>query len=193
LEDAVKATQKVLLSRDAVIITYLKMLRVTFNQSTGIQLQLKSAQLKNIDSLLEQLTKNQELAAKAVSRQQVAEVVTQFDAISPVLQETSSQALIIMSYGRVQSLFDKTKAIKNEMSTYIEQQPLGALKLSEKKRAFDQINQTMEGVETELKEVLSSFNDEDDRRNDTQVVEQLNQAYAGISRTLSYLQEVLTN
>jgi hypothetical protein len=193
LEDAVKATQKVLLTRDEVLITYMKMLRLTFGETTGIQLQLKNDQLKSIDAVIVALEKNKDLASRAVSRDQISLTVADFTLLKPTLQQVSSRTLLITSYGKVQALFDKTVAARNEIKTHILEEQTDALKLSEKQRAFDQIDQTVKGVDQSLKSTLAVFAPTTSSQQSTESDELLNQAYAGISRTLSYLQEVLTN
>ncbi len=192
LEDAVKATQKVLLSRDDVLITYLKMLRMTFSQTNGIQLQLKNDQLKNIDNLLVLLNKHSEETGHAVTKDQISGSVLSFSYISSLMQNTSSQVFLIMSYGKVQALFDKTVVIRNEVKSHVEQQQTDALKLSEKQRAFSQIDQTVDDADIQLKNVLSSLTTPQ-KYGGTQPAEGLNLAYAAVSRTLTYLQEVLNN
>lgn len=192
LEEAVKSTQKVLLSRDEVLLTYLKMLRLTFTQTTGVQLQLKNNQLKIIDALIMAINRNKDLASHAVTRVQADQAALDFAAFSPLLQQISSQTILIMSYGKVQSLFDKTVTVRNEIKTHVLQQETDPLKLSEKQRAFVQIDQTVDLVDFQLKGVLAGLSGGQNFQT-TQTGEQLNQAYAGISRTFAYLDEVLAH
>jgi len=192
LEDAVKSTQKVLLSRDDVLITYTKMMQITFSQSTGIQLDLKNGELKFFDSILSDLNKNHDEAGLATSRDTVEQVAVDFSPISSELQSAISESQLLMSYGKVQALFDKTVVTRDDIKTHVLAQQTDALKLSEKQRAFVQIDDTVTMVDSELKAVLNSFTNPS-TYNNTQPTENLNQAYAGISRTLSYLGEVLNN
>lgn len=192
LEDAVKSTQKVLLSRDEVLITYTKMIQITFSQVTGVQLDLKNGQLKYFDYILSELNKNHDEAGLATSRDKVSQVAIDFTPIGSEIQSAVSEAQLLMSYGKVQALFDKTVTARDDIKKHVLAEQTDALKLSEKQRAFVQIDGTVGMVDTQLKTVLNSFTNPS-TYNNTQPTENLNQAYAGISRTLSYLGEVLNN
>lgn len=199
LEDAVKSTRQVLLSRLDVLLTYTQMMRLQLIQTDGIDLQLKQTELKKIDILIQDLKKNQALTNGALDKAHIDQAIIQFNAMSDELKSYSNETRSLILYGNIQAVFDKTVAARDNIKTTIEQGEMDPLRLSEKKRAFDQIDQTVQATALQLKNILLQMQQlvslnatsQTNTISNGDINDSLGGAYAGISRALSYLREVV--
>jgi len=200
LEEAVKTTRQVMLARTEVLYTYLQMLRTTLQQTQGIEFGLKQNQMNKLTQLLIDFKQHHVEVDSAVDRSSIAQAVTDFGALQKRFQDVSFQTLTLISYGRVQSVYDKTVSIEGDIKQHVEQNETDALRLSEKQRAFAQIESTFSDTDVLLKKVLTNLEANLNPQKGQQyytgglnVNDSLSSAYGGISRSLSFLQEVLNN
>ena len=198
LEEAVKTTRKVMLSRTEVLYTYLQMLRLTLQQTQGIEFGLKQNQINKLTQLLIDFKQHHVEVDSAVDRSSITKTVADFVALQKRFQDVSFQTLTLISYGRVQSVYDKTVSVESEIKQHVEQNETDALRLSEKQRAFVQIENTFTYTSSLLKQVLTNLEANLNPQKGQQyfgggleVSDNLSKAYGGVSRSLSFLQEVL--
>ncbi len=201
LEEAVRATRQVLLSRTDVLITYLTTSRISFDQTTGIELVVKQKELTDLDQLLSDLITYRAHVESALNRAQIAAAVAEFMPLQQRIQTMSGNIQSLIVYGKVQSLYDKTNSVKDEIKVYMNKKETDALRLSQKQRGMEEIENTLQNSHGFLQEILLSVHQSilGDQEHQSvggtvsysQISDPLGQAYAGISRTLNFLKEIL--
>jgi hypothetical protein len=195
LEDAVKSTKAVMESRLIVIRTYVQMLRLTLTQTTGIDLSAKTTQLTKIDGLVTDIKNHQTELDAASDRSQLQKVATDFAALQPKIQSVAFQSLSFIAYGKVRAVYDKTVAVEGEISDHVNQSETDALRLAEKKRGFDEVDRNLQSVDAALKKTFFNITRTDQKEftadSYSTMLQDLNTSYAGISRGISFLKEIL--
>jgi len=185
LEEAVRKTKIVLLSRNEVLETHLLFLKLNVQKTPGIDLQTKDNYIKLLDAYLEALKKNQRTLETADDRRELSEVTLEFSTFASSIQSFSSNLAALIQYGHIQSVYDKTATIHKEVEEAIEQEP-NALKLGEKRRAMEEINALVQLTNSQLQVIREGY-----RGGQNPGSAGLNQIYGNISQTLVYLKEVL--
>jgi hypothetical protein len=194
LEGAVRATRQVMLSRDDVLISYLMLLQLNLAQTKGIDISLKNSQLSAIDAVVKDVKKHRLGVDAAVDRSKILTMVTDFIPLQKTVQNSAYKTLTLITYGRMQTVYDKTQAIFQEVQQTTESEEKDALRLAEKKRAFEQIKRDLEGVDGQLKNVknyISQNESEFSQSSLSQVTEDLGEVYGSLSLAISHLQEVV--
>lgn len=192
LEEAVQSARKVMLSRIQVLTTYISLLKQTLLETKGIDLKLKGEHIATIDLLLDEMTAHRRAIEKAADRTDVNALVDSFDKLQPEIETSAFKSLTLITYGNMRSVYDKTLSVRNEVQQNIEQNETDALKLSEKKRGFEEISRNLQDVETALGKVEEQMTDEKAEFSSTtysEVVTGLSSVYGGLSRSISYLHE----
>lgn len=193
LEEAVRATRQVMLSRSDVMITYFTLLKVTLMDTPGIDVNAKKVQLAKLDKLLNDLQTHQIHVGTATDRPSIAQMVGEFAPIEKQAENISTGTVLLISYGNIQAVYDKTISVKNEIRTEIESNEPDPLQLATKKRGLDEIDRQLDDVSFQLKKtqntVTSSQNDASFYSQTTQ--DNLSSIYSALSRTLSLLGEII--
>lgn len=197
LEVTVQATRKVMLSRITVLQTYVQILKMMVEETSGIDVADKTALLQQLDDTLSRCKTHQELVEQAADRQHIASAVTDFQSFSNQITNTTYKSLSYISYGRLQSVYDKMVAVKSEVESDLEQREQNGLKLGEKRRAMDEINQNLDNTRDQLQAVRQSFQPDRlgrainfDSGTYGNTVSSLNQIYADLFKNLTFLREV---
>jgi hypothetical protein len=191
LEDSVKATRKVMVTRDEVLQTYIQLVKLILIQTRGIDVSVKKQQLDTLDQVLQDLKKHQAQLEVTTDRSGLSQRVADFAWIGSEVENVPQTVFLLVSYGKVQALYDKTVVVKNEVKNYVEQNEKDALRLSEKRRGFTEIDQTLDAAGVELKSTFADittpqkYGSQNGKTSDN-----LYAAYGGISRTMSYLKEI---
>ncbi len=196
LEEAVQATRKVMISRGQVLETYLKLLKLTLQQTTGIEIALKGKQMEELDELLLTLKSFNGKVDTSTERSKIAERVTEFVPLTKDIQNASYHSLSLITYGRMQTTYDKTLAIKQEVSDHIEKNEQNALKLGEKRRGLLEIDRNLAQLNTQLLKTRQTIEKKD--RDNTEssydsVADDMSDIYAGLLKALGFLRETLRN
>jgi hypothetical protein len=195
LEEAVRSTRQVMLSRVIILRTYFDILKVQLINTKGVDLNMKNAQVQKLDASLQNLQKHQAKVEKATDRDSLLVVETEFGDFEEDLQLTSYLTSNMIAYGNLQSVYDKTRVVTNEIIDQAQKSETNALILAEKKRGFTEINRTLDGVGESLKSVKiileKTQKDLKTGNNLSESDSQFNTIYSGIAQSLSFLDEVL--
>jgi hypothetical protein len=199
LEVSVKATRKVMISRAIVLQDYIQMLNLVVRDTAGIDVKEKEKLLAQLTDLNLRLKAHQQLAEQAIDRTSVQKVAGDFAVISPSITSMSYKAMSYISYGRLQTVYDKMISVRDEVTTQLSAQESNGLKLGEKRRALDEINRNLQSTNDRLQKVHSmflpnSFSAEPkfEQGMFSQTVQSLTSIYAELYRNLSFLREVIS-
>ena len=197
LEEVVQSTRTVMLSRGAVLLTHLHLLRVSLQNTPGIDLNVKALQLKKIDAAIAALTLHISHVQSAQDKPAIAVMSAEFASIEPQFEGLATETLSLITYGNIQAVFDKTLTVKDEVQKAVFAEETDAIALSAKKRGLDEIDRNLNDVGSVLKGVqtneTASLNSQRSSQGSQNIGSDLNTVFAGLSRTLSLLQEEVTN
>ncbi len=198
LEDAVRSTQQGMLARVTVLQSFMEMTRLQLEQTSGIDLTTKDTQLKQDDSVIEKLKAHRLAVEASNDRTKILQVALEYLTLSAEVNDAGYHSLAMINYGQLQTIYDKTIAIRDDVTATVEQNEKNPLVLSEKRRALDEINRSVETVNTQLvdaredlKPSKSSARSFYSRSRYNSYVDNLSDIYGNLSRNLDYLQEIM--
>lgn len=196
LETAVKSTQKVMQSRTDVLMTYMKILSIMITQTPGIDVGEKEKLLKELTSVHDRLKLHQDVVKLAVDRIQLDRAVADFNSFSGQITQVTYKASAYRSYGKMQSVYDKTVTIRGEIIKHIEAEESNGLQLGEKRRALAEIDRQFQSASIQLNDVRVSFQSTQNRPASfsdsflNRTIEDLGVVYGDIYRAISFFREV---
>jgi len=196
LEEAVRSTRQVMLSRLDVIQTYFTMAKLTLENTKGLETDVKAVTLKDLDSLSTELKIHRAAATAASDRTGLLAVTTEFAGLDPRISTLSNKLSYLVAYGRLQTVGDKTSTIKKELQEVVEQTETAPLKLAERKRGLDEVQRNLNQVDQLLVKMRSQLNpvlNKDNNISSTNISADLSIIYGGLSRSITYLQELVKN
>lgn len=198
LEVAVQATRKVLISRTTVLQDYLGILKLMLNETSGIDVGEKTQLLQELDAAQARLKVHQQLVEQAIDRNLILNSVKDFNTISQDLTTVSYKSLSYLSYGRLQTVYDKTLVVRNEVAAQLEEREKNGLALGEKRRALDEIDRNLAATRDTLNKIHTGFVPVQGMQQPRftsesfgQTVATLSQVYADLLRNLTFLREVI--
>lgn len=195
LEEAVRQTRQVMLTRTDVLLTYLLISRLTLQNTKGIDTAVKSDALQQIDTLTNDLKTHRKSIEVSSDRTTLLSTATQFTPLAQRVTTLSKRISFLVGYGNLQTVDDKTVTIKQELQQQIEQSETDPLALASKRRGLDEVQRNLDQVKTPLVKVRTAL----DPKNKNQdalsydVTAAFSTIYGGLSRSLSYLQELVKN
>jgi hypothetical protein len=194
LEEAVKATQKVMIARAALLETYFQMLKITLQNTPGIEVPMKNDHLEAIDFILDELHKHRLAVEKATDRTSVDAMQVEFTEIDDMVKQTAYRTLMMVSYGRAQTLYDKTLAVSRDFADQIDREEKNPLVLAEKRRGFAEIGRNLTDIKTDFAELTDTLNRDPKAFTESSYgnfVEDLQGIFSGLSRSITYLEEII--
>lgn len=152
LEDAVQKTQEVMVSRDKVLRTYIRLLRLSLLSQPGIELPEKTAAEQSLLAALQKIEQHQQQLKEPLDKPQISEISGDFEVLSDQVREAAYQTLTVMAIGELQTIHDKSIALKSDMEIEIATAG-GALKSTERKRSFDETDRVLTSLKPQFDEV----------------------------------------
>ncbi len=194
LENAVRTTQLAMQARGKVLWTYLQLIKVTLNDQPGIHVEYKEISLDNLNELQEQLEAHQAKLEPELSKDQIITLAAEFTPMYTTLEDSAYQGLSLIEIGRLQTIYDKTKVLSEDMRSELATAG-GALKASQRERAFNEVDQHLANVELAFDDVESSFDDptyQGYRGVHRRIQDNLAEIYSNLTRVRSFLAEIIS-
>lgn len=194
LEELVTATRAVMLARILVLETYTTLVQETLKQTSGIELQRKNEQVRALGDLVSQLKQHQLLIEASTDRTKLADAAAIYTPLHQIAQEQNHKAMGMIATGRVQTMFDQVKIAKNIVSAYVDQTETNSLRKAEKQRGLAEVERNLTATGADLEKITAEDAKAAARASVSsfpRLIEQLTQVYGGVTRTLTYLQEVV--
>ncbi len=196
LEEAVKATQVVMLDRSRVLITYLELIDAVLIETNGVELDLKDQSHTEMFGLINAIKIHQESIQISKDRQAVSFLADEFEPISFSYQSAVYKALSLIRIGKIQEVHDKSEIIEVDIKKEHESQDVSDAKVSKRKRAYTEVEESFKTINTNLTELNDTFTKarrEGFTRNFYEtILEDLAPVYAQISKSLDHLEELIT-
>ncbi|MBT3249313.1 MAG: hypothetical protein HN846_00240 [Candidatus Pacebacteria bacterium] len=193
LEDAVQKTQEVMILRDRVLRTYLRLLRLKLLSQPGIELPEKTAAEQSLLSAIKNVEQHQQEFSKSLDKVQINEISEGFEVLIDQVEEAAYQALTLMSIGELQTIHDKAIVLRADMEVEIASAG-GALKSTERKRSFDETNRLLESLKSKfdlIEEKYANPSSSGYKGIHQAIQKQLNSIHSSLSQALTFLGELL--
>ena len=196
LEEAVKATQVVMSDRSRVLITYLELIDAVLIETNGVELDLKDQSHTELFGIINAIKIHQENILVSKDRQAMAFLSDEFEPISLSYQSAVYKALSLIRIGKIQEIHDKSEIIEADIKKEHDLQDVSDAKISRRKRAYVEIEQSFDTINANLAELNDTFTKA--RREGfarsfyETILEDLAPVYAQISKSLDYLEELIT-
>ncbi len=191
LEEGVQATRSFFFLRDQVLDTYFELLRLEVTQAEGINLPDKEAILEEIAVTRELLSTHQQQIEEQTDRSGVAQSALSFEDIEPVLLQTSERARILLQVGRLQTVYDKSASLLEELALdeadQASQTP--TIVSGQQRRALEQTAQTLGFAKQELDDVQLDLAEGRSRIRSSS--SGLDSVYATLSRAIGFFAEIV--
>lgn len=195
LDEAVKQTRQVMLTRLDVLQAYFAIVRVTFANTKGIDPSVKTSLLANLDALVADLKTHQQQVSAATDRPSLLDVATKFSFLSPRILYLSDQISDLVTYGNLQTVFDKMSIIKHDFQTQFPQFITDPLLLAQKQRGLDEVQRNLDQINQPLVKIRTILNPANPNQNlnSANLSTDFSTIFGGLSRSESYLQELVKN
>ncbi len=194
LEKAVVSTREVMLARTDVLITYFELVRASIDDTEGIEISKKEQVIKESIAHIEALKTHREVVAKTVDRDGANTRADEFDLLRAEFEPTAHLAIALITAGDIQSIYDKSRLIYQDILLLHQEFKVSALRQAERDRAYTQVNRLFENVGTELLSVRTNIEKQTSvtRKNySTTFGNDLEAAYSGTAQLLSFLKELI--
>lgn len=194
LEKAIQDTKSVMITRNSVLLSYLRLLRLELTDTHGIKIEDKKSTLEYLLALEEEIQLYDQDLAATEDRIGLEQKILEFRELNKNIEQLSHLTLSLIKFGRLQTVYDQTIGIFAQVSTRVEERNSGIL-LAEKKRALNEIELDLVETKEELSNLyLDVFNQEKKnfgRSSLTNFTKDLEPIYSQLVRIHDYIQEVL--
>ena len=196
LEEAVLATQKLMLERNNVMITYLELIQALLAETNGVELDLKNQSSSQITSLITTLRLHQDDIILSKDRQAMALLADNFEPIAVEYQASVYKTLSLIRIGRIQEVVDKSAIIYADIKQEHSSGEASSLQESRRQRAYAEIDRSFTTINASIAQLNDSFMERKGKDLNRQFYENilrgLAPVYAEISRLLQFLEELTT-
>ncbi len=193
IEQAVAAAKKVMLSRNQVIRIYLNILHLQLIETEGVELHQREAAVSLLEADQQQLSDFEERLTAASRREQINQLAAEFEPLGSQLYENSHYALNILAIGRLQSVYDKAVAIRQDLDLEPDTKQ-GQHDQTQRQRDLDEIDRLLTEISSSLREAWSQAASHQTReRSQTfyrNLTRDLSPTYAKLSQLIAYYQEL---
>lgn len=193
LEQAIKSTREVMLARTDVLITYFELLRVSLDDTEGVELVEKQ---RNVDQMIEYITllrEHREAVLNSSNREEIALRVAEFKTLSEPFESTAYKSLALIRIGDIQTVFDKAEIVYRDVLQYHRANPTTPLRQQERERAYREVDNAIEKTRADLLVVRTDYAEQTSLNRSSysqRLVKSLNTTYSGTSQILAFLEEL---
>lgn len=187
LETAVQATKKTFLTRDQVLLSYLKLIELNLIETNGIDINVKNALLADVRTFQNQMQNHYDQTQLSNDRAQMATLADDFEDLAKEFDLLTDYSINVIRLGQLQANRDRT----NAFFAIVEQEatPSGSITGSERDRALDQIKSEFSNLDTMLSQ--TEVSNEKSRRNGGQNTRSLTEIYVQLVKIQQYIDEVI--
>lgn len=187
LDTAVQSTQRVMLMRDRVLMTYLELLQLDLQSTQGVELEIKQQTDSLLDQTIQRIDRHYEATENSVDRFQLAERSAEYEEIEELYQYVTALTKEVVTVGELRGDYDQAVAIFDDLPDQLPE--ASQLKQNQRQRSFteiqvslDQVNSLLTESELNLKERLA---DGRSRRRTS-----IDQTYVLLLQVANFLEEV---
>lgn len=191
LEEAVQATRQVMQQRTDVLLSYVDLLYAELQDTLGLELTDKDAQSKQLETTVALLREHRTSLDSANSRDDIAAEVVAFKPLYERVTKDSEKTRSLIAVGRMQLVYDKAQIVRTDIQKLQESYEVSTLKKSERDRAYTEIERQFATTSDALRSLRQEVASEKGTTSYTTISGKLLTISSGLSRIVSYLEEVL--
>jgi|GEM_PF-816928 len=195
IEQAVKATRQVLLSRDQVLHTYLTLLQLRLMEAEGVEISLKTELLTKLEVVREKLKVHHASAIDQLDRPTANKLSDQFTVIGEESELLGSQVLGLLSLGKLQEIFDKSMALSPDITAEVTVTTVDKAVSAETTRSLRETAASLvlakKSLDLTWEKVTDRVLSEADISGQSDFSQELNVSYANLTKSLGYFLELL--
>lgn len=195
LEAAVQATRRVFLVRTIVLGTYLESVVLRVEIAEGLTPAERSLLLSDLREAQRDLTFHYQTIEEAHDREAMADLADDFEELAPTLINATYQALSYLVLVELRVTYEQARQFEENLQEYHQTLDDGALKRAERNRAYREVDRTLTRAGDGLERIGESLALDDDfhLRRYHRLVENLQPIFADLSRSVAFLEELLTD
>lgn len=195
IEQAVKASRQVILSRDQVLHTYLTLLQLRLMEAEGIEISLKTSLIAKLENLRERLKIHHASAIDQLDRPAANKLADQFVPIGEESQLAGSQVLGLLSLGKLQEIFDKATALSPEITAEVTVVTATKAVSAETSRSLRETAGSLVTSKNSLDSIWGKVTERiqggTDVSGQSDYLQELNVGYVNLTKSLGYFLELL--
>ena len=152
--------------------------------------------MAQLDQLIADLKKHQTRVDTSIDRSTLLLAAVEFSNLSPRITDLSTSISYLVIYGNLQAVYDKTVSVKQDLQASIQQTEQDPLLLAQKNRGLDEVQRNLDQVNLTLVKIRAELNPQNPEAaslNSTTIFGDFSTVYGGLSRSESYLQELVKN
>lgn len=192
LDQAVLETQRLMLARNQVLVTYAQQLRLYLVNTQGIEVTVKTDTLTRIEQLLNFLNQHQVQVEAVSDRFELAAVAADFEIVEPEYETVSAYSLALIQFGRLQTAHDQTTEVLDLVQD-LDVSSLSELRQGQWQRSLSEtvrFNQQVQAQFTQTFLELQEFQQAAEISDITRFRADLELLYGQVGQTQTYLKEL---
>ena len=192
-ELAVKEARQLLSTRADIFLTYLQLIELNLEQTTGIPLENKKAQLVGLTLLQEQVKVHKNTVLNASDRINLDQESSNFKDMIKLIQQQSYYSISLIRLGKLQTSYDKLLVLRSAVESEMIERKLSAGALAEKQRGLDEIDRTIELTNQDmaiLREAVFIKRQINSVGQLSSLSQSLSKPYSQIRQAMTFLQEI---
>ena len=193
LEKAIQDIRQVMVARNQVLDTYVKILRLELTDTHGPTLSDKQQAITDLEAIEVKIADYQLKVEASIDRPGIESRIAEFETLGLEIQSASYQALSLISFGRLQTNYDQTQSFMSVVEEKIGERNSGNL-LAEKKRAKEEILTKLGQIKQELEKSYQKVHPQSEsfsQGNYNSLLSELESIYVQLVQVDNYLEEVL--
>ncbi len=195
LEELVAANQKAMDDRLNVMITYLDLIGTTLEDTSGVEIKLKTESLSQINEMIVNLKLHKDKVAVSRDRALLNETADEFALMVKPYEYVSYRALSLIRIGQMQLVYDAAFIIDADIKKIKESEDVGAVVKSKRARAFQEIQRnftiTNEGLAELNDKIIFGVQESFGSSFYEKTLDGLQPIYIQMSKSLDHLTELL--
>lgn len=145
LEAAVKATQKVMIIRDQVLLSYVKILELELRLADGLELSLKDKALLALEETTKSLNRHLDSTRASLDRPAIATRADDFLALEPLYTFSVEFSRELLLLAKLRNSYDTAAGVFNELAD--QELELTAIAQEERQRALEEVRLSLVDVD----------------------------------------------
>lgn len=196
LEKSVQATKTAMQTRNQVLDRFLTLLKLQLIDTNGIVLSNKQTALGNIDASIAELTQFNQTVIDATDKPALTQASLTFEELTPALENDAYTGLSLLSFGRIQTVYDKTSALLTAIEIQVNQDSATTLSAEVQRRGIEELKTQLNTIKSQLDLVSADISSSMMRQEMSDsaynsLLRNLQPMYADLSRVHTQMEELI--
>lgn len=194
LEDAVKASKDVQISRIDTLLAYFNTLQLYVNDLKGADLQKKADISQRLQQVVLELGISKQQVQKATDRIALDKLSTSYESRNTIYISTAYATLSLIRIANMQTATDQLGLLSSQVFETIQSSSPSANVLSEKQRGYDELSRTIGTIKEFITKAMNRYDsnagNEYTQSTYTQLVDLLGSGFTKLKQGESFIKEL---